>query len=122
MFETITKARQLGAIALERVGEYLELLKISAEIQGQNLMRRVVGYAIAALFVVLSFIFLGLAIIITCWDTPYRVLSAWSVAGLYSLVAFVVYIGTPSRADSVSAFDTVRDELQQDIKLMKEIV
>ena len=43
MFETITKARQLGAIALERVGEYLELLKISAEIQGQNLMRRVVG-------------------------------------------------------------------------------
>ena len=80
MFETITKARQLGAIALERVGEYLELLKISAEIQGQNLMRRVVGYAVAALFVVLSFIFLGLAVIITCWDTPYRVLSAWSVA------------------------------------------
>ena len=122
MFETIKKARQLGAIALERVGEYLELLRISAEIQGQNLMRRVVGYAVAALFVVLSFIFLGLAVIITCWDTPYRVLSAWSVAGLYPLVAFVVYIGTPSRADSVSALDTVRDELQQDIKLMKEIV
>ena len=59
MFETIKKARQVGAIALERVGEYLELLKISAEIQGQNLMRRVVGYAVAALFVVLSFIFLG---------------------------------------------------------------
>ncbi|PTR13466.1 putative membrane protein YqjE [Nitrosospira sp. Nsp2] len=122
MFETIKKARQVGAIALERVGEYLELLKISAEIQGQNLKRRIIGYAAAALFGVLSFFFLGLAVIITCWDTPYRVMSAWGVAAFFTLLAFVIYMGTPSRADSVSAFDTVRDELQQDIKLMKDIV
>jgi uncharacterized membrane protein YqjE len=122
MFETIRKAKQVGAIALERVGEYLELVKISAEIQGQNLKRRVLGYAAAALFGVLSFVFVGLAVIITCWDTPYRVISAWGVAAFFILLAFVVYIGTPSRADSVSAFDTVRDELQQDIKLMKDIV
>jgi uncharacterized membrane protein YqjE len=122
MFETIKKARQVGAIALERVGEYLELFRISAEIQGQNFVRRVIGYAMAAVFVMLSFIFLGMAVIITCWDTPYRIFSAWGVAGLYALIALVVYIGTPSQADSVSAFDTVRDELQQDIKLMKDIV
>ncbi|HEV7930193.1 MAG TPA: phage holin family protein [Nitrosospira sp.] len=122
MFETIRKARQVGALALERVGEYLELVKISAEIQGQNLKRRVLGYAAAALFGVLSFVFVGLAVIITCWDTPYRIISAWGVAAFFILLAFVVYIGTPSRADSVSAFDTVRDELQQDIKLMKDIV
>ena len=122
MFETIRKARQVGAIALERVGEYLELFKISAEIQGQNLIRRAIGYAMVALFVVLGFIFLGLAVIVTCWDTPYRVISAWGVAAFYCLIAFAVYFGTPSRGRSVSAFHTVRDELQQDIKLMKDIV
>ena len=122
MFETIKKARQVGALALERVGEYLELFRISAEIQGKNLKKRVIGYAVAALFSVLSFVFLGLAVIITCWDTPYRVISAWGVAGFFILLAFTAYIGTPGRADSVSAFDTVRDELQQDIKLMKDIV
>lgn len=122
MFETIRKARQVGTIALERLGEYLELLRISAEIQGQSLKKRVIGYAMVALFVVLSFVFLGLAVIITCWETPYRVISAWGVAAFFTLLAFVFYIGTPSRADSVSAFDTVRDELQQDIKLMKDIV
>ena len=122
MFETIKKARQVGALALERVGEYLELFRISAEIQGQNLKKRLIGYAVAALFGVLSFVFLGLAVIITCWDTPYRVISAWGVAGFFILLALTAYIGTPGRADSVSAFDTVRDELQQDIKLMKDIV
>lgn len=122
MFETIKKARQVGAIALERVGEYLELLKISAEIQGQNLVKRVVGYAIVAFFAVLSFIFVGLAIIITFWDTPYRVISAWGVAGFFTLIVLIAYMGTPNRAAPISAFDTVRDELQQDIKLMKDIV
>jgi uncharacterized membrane protein YqjE len=122
MFESIRKARQLGAIALERVGEYVELLKISAEIQGQNLKRRIASYVMLALFATLSLIFLGLAVIITCWDTPYRVISAWGVAGFYALATFAVYLAAPSRADSVSAFDTVRGELQQDIKLMKDVV
>jgi uncharacterized membrane protein YqjE len=122
MFETIRKARQIGTIALERVGEYAELLKISAEIQGQNLKKRIVSFVMVVLLAVLSLIFLGLAIIVTCWDTPYRVVSAWGVAGFYALAAFVAYIAAPNRADSVSAFDTVREELQQDIKLMKDVV
>ena len=70
MFETIEKAKQLGVIALERIGDYLELLRISAEIQGQNLKKRIISFVMVVLFAVLSLIFLGLAIIVTCWDTP----------------------------------------------------
>lgn len=122
MFETIKKARQLAAIALERVDDYLELLKVSAEIQGQNFMRRVISALMVALFAVLSLVFLGVAIIVTCWDTPYRVTSAWSVTGFYALIAFGVYIAKPDRRDSASTFDTLRSELQQDVKLMKDVV
>jgi uncharacterized membrane protein YqjE len=122
MFETIRKARQLGAIALERVGDYLELLKVSAEIQGQNFMRRVISALVVALFAILTLIFLGAAVIVTCWDTPYRIISAWGVAGFYALIAFGAYIAAPSRTDSASAFDTLRSELQQDVKLMKDVV
>lgn len=122
MFETIKKAKQIGVIALERVGDYLDLLKISAEIQGQNLKKLLVGYAIVGLFAVLSLIFLGLAVIVTFWDTPYRIMSAWGVVAAFALAAVAVYFATPSRVGSASAFETVREELQQDIKLMKDIV
>ena len=122
MFESIKKAKQLGTLALERVDDYLELVKLSAEIQVQNWKKQVVSYLMAALFSALSLIFLGLAVIITCWDTPYRILSAWGVAGIYTLIAFLVYAAAPKPAVSVSAFDVVRDELQQDIKLMKDVV
>lgn len=122
MFETIKKAKQIGVITLERVGDYLDLLKISAEIQGQNLKKLLVGYAIVGLFAVLSLIFLGLAVIVTFWDTPYRVMSAWGIVAFFALAALIVYVSTPNRVGSASAFETVREELQQDIKLMKDIV
>jgi uncharacterized membrane protein YqjE len=122
MFESIEKARQLGVIALERIGEYLELLRISAEIQGQDLKKRIFGFVMVALFAVLSLIFVGLAVIVTCWDTPYRVTAAWGVAAFYALIALGAYLSGQNRPRPVSALDTLRDEVQQDIKLMKDVV
>lgn len=122
MFESIEKARQLGVIALERIGEYLELLRISAEIQGQDLKKRIIGFVMVALFAVLSLIFVGLAVIVTCWDTPYRVSAAWGVAAFYALIALGAYLSGQNQPRPVSALDTLRDEVQEDIKLMKDVV
>jgi len=122
MFETIEKARQLGVITLERIGDYLELLRISVEIQGRNLKKRIISFVVVALFAVLSLIFLGLAIIVTCWDTPYRVTAAWGVTAFYALIALGAYVSSQSQPSPVSALDTLRDEVQQDIKLMKDVV
>lgn len=122
MFETIKKARYLAAIALERIDDYLELVRISVEIQGRSLKKRIISFVVIALFAVLSLIFLGLAIIITCWDTPYRVTAAWGVAACYALIAFVAYMGSQDKTSPASTFDTLRGELQQDVKLMKDVV
>ena len=122
MFETIVKARHLGVIALERIGDYLELLRISGEIQGRHLKKRILRFVMVALFAVLSLVFLGLAIIVTCWDTPYRVPAAWGVMAFYALIALGAYMSSQDQAGPASALDTLRDEVQQDIKLMKDVV
>lgn len=122
MFETIKKARHLAVIALERIDDYLELVRISVEIQEQSLKKRIISFVVVMLFAILSLIFLGLAIIITCWDTPYRVAAAWGVAACYALIAFAAYMGSQGKASPASTFDTLRDELRQDVKLMKDVV
>lgn len=122
MFETIKKAKRLAAIALERVDDYLELIRISVEIQGQSLKKRVISFVIVTLFAALSLIFLGLAIIVTCWDTPYRAAAAWGVMACYALIAFVAYMGSQDKTRPASTFDTLRDEIRQDVKLMKDVV
>ena len=122
MFETIKKARRLAAIALERVDDYLELIRISVEIQGQSLKKRIISFVIVILFAALSLIFLGLAIIVTCWDTPYRAAAAWGVMACYALIAFVAYMGSQDKTRPASTFDTLRDEIRQDVKLMKDVI
>ena len=99
MFETIRKARQLGAIALERVGEYLELLKDIGRDSGAEFDEARRSGCVVALFAVLSLIFLGLAVIVTCWDTPYRVHLCMGRCGLLCLDSLVAYISATSRAD-----------------------
>jgi hypothetical protein len=47
MSASLEKAKQLGVFALERLGEYVELVKVSTEIDGQNLIRRVIGAVVA---------------------------------------------------------------------------
>lgn len=123
MFETIKKARCLAAIALERVDDYLELIRISVEIQEQSLKKRIISFVIVILFAALSLIFLGLAIIVTCWDTSYRATAAWGVMACYALIAFVAYyMGGQDKTRPASTFDTLRDEVRQDVKLMKDVV
>jgi hypothetical protein len=49
-------------------------------------------------------------------------MAAWGVAGGYALVAFLAFLSAPARPVEGSTFDTVRHELQEDIKLMKDVV
>jgi hypothetical protein len=48
-------------------------------------------------------------------------MAAWGVAGGYALIAFLAFMSAPARPTAGSTFDTVRDELQEDIKLMKDV-
>ena len=40
----------------------------------------------------------------------------------YALIAFGAYMSSQNQAGPASALDTLRDEVQQDIKLMKDVV
>lgn len=117
---TLRKSKQLSMIALDRVGDYFELLKIETKLSEQELVTRVVGYAVAGLFGLLATVFLGLAIIISFWDSPYRALAAWFVVVLYAAVAGISLRMGMNHVRSQSIADTVRTELRRDIEVIKE--
>ena len=122
MFETLHKSKQISAIALERLGDYLELLQIEMKLQGRELGVLMLGYAVGAIFALLVAIFVGVAIILTFWDTPYRALAAWFVVLLYGAVSGAGIAMARKHAHAGSAFSTLRNELKQDVKLVKESI
>lgn len=122
MFETLQKSKQISVIALDRLGDYIELLRIELKMQGRELGMQIAGYLLAALFAVLVAIFLGIAIILTFWDTPYRALAAWGVVVLYAAIAGAAISFSLKHAHNGSAFSTLRNELKRDVELVKESI
>lgn len=122
MFETINIAKQLGVLGLKRIGDYLELVRIEIEIQVRDVSERLFSFAVMIFFVLLAFFFLGLAVIITYWDTKYRIMVAWLIFASYALAAGVSYLLGRKRKPVDSALKIMRDELQKDIQLLKDLL
>jgi len=122
VFDAIVKAKQLGTMVVERAGDYLELVRIELEIQLHDVKARMVSLIVTVLSAVLALIFLCLAVVVTYWDTQYRVMAAWGIVAFYALLAGIGYLTNRSHAHPESAFKTLHHELQEDIKLTKEIL
>jgi uncharacterized membrane protein YqjE len=120
VFEKIKKSKQLALMMSERAGDYLSLLKIEAKMQGAILVKQAVGFAVAAVFGLLATVFLGLAIIVSFWETDYRILVAWLVFLAFGAGAgFGLYLARKHVAPG-QPFDHVKQEIQRDVDLIKE--
>lgn len=122
MFETLQKSKQISVIALDRLGDYFELLRIELKLQGRELGIQLLGYIVAAFFGVLVALFLGVAIIVSFWDSPYRALAAWVVVAIYAGIAGVAVSFSLRHAHNGSPFSTLRNELRRDVDLVKESI
>lgn len=122
MLSALHKSKQLSVIALERFGDYFDLLRVEMKIREQQFALRMAGFAAAALFALLATIFLGIAIIVSFWTTEYRALAAWFVVVLYGAIAAVCFNMCIRHFHSPPLGATLRNELQRDINAIKESI
>lgn len=120
IFSALHKSRQLYLITLDRLGDYLDLIRVETKIRGQDLGVRIAGLAVAALFGLLTIIFFGLAVIVSFWDSSYRTLAAWFVVLLYAGIAGVSLSMFMKHLRSQPLTTMLRSELQRDIDAIKE--
>lgn len=119
MFAALQKSRQLYLITLDRIGDYMDLLRVEMKLREQQLAVRIAGFTIAILFSLLATVFLGLAIIVSFWDSDYRTLAAWGVVVLYAAIAGICFNLCLKHFRSPPLTNTLRGELQRDIDVIK---
>jgi uncharacterized membrane protein YqjE len=120
VFETLQKSKQISVIALDRLGDYFELLRIELKLQGREIATQMMGYAVAGIFALLAALFIGIAIIVTFWDTQYRAVAAWAVVALYLAGAGVGIFISRKQQYKEPPFAALREELKRDVDLVKE--
>jgi uncharacterized membrane protein YqjE len=116
---TLKKSRRLYAIALSRLHDYKELARIEMKLQGRSVGVQLLSYALIGVFGFLAVVFLGVAIIVSAWDTSYRTEAAWLVVLLYAAVAAGAFYFV-RHFHGESALTTLRSELRRDMDTLKE--
>jgi len=120
MLSALHKSKQLYAIALDRVSDYFDLIKVEIKIREHQIALRIAGFAISALFGLLAVVFFGLAIIVSFWDSDYRSLAAWFVVLLYGGIAAISLNLCLKHFRSPPLTNMLRSELRRDLDVIKE--
>jgi uncharacterized membrane protein YqjE len=65
-------------------------------------------------------LFIGVAIIVSFWDSEYRAISAWVVVALYAGGAWAGVSLALRHSGKITALGTLRDEIRRDAALVRE--
>lgn len=120
MLEALQKSKQLSVMALDRLGDYLALLRIEMKLQGKEIGVQLIGYLAAALFALFALLFAGIAIIVSFWDSEFRGVAAWAVVALYIAAAGVAVAVARRHVNKTAALATLREEFRRDVALVRE--
>ena len=119
MLEAIRESRQISAMVLDRIGDYLILARIELTIQSREIFLQIAAYVAAMLCSIFTIFFLGLAIIISFWETGYRIVAAWSVVML-CILACAGGLAIARRHSGKPGLRSLREELKRDAELLRE--
>ncbi len=93
MFSAIRKAKILIPFFYERLGDYAELARMDLVQFRNETIHSLAGVVISAAALLLLLSFISVAAIVTEWDTPHRILTAWLVVlGWGVFAAAAVYL------------------------------
>ena len=122
MINRFRSIREIGKYVIQRSGDYFRLLIVEIEIQKQLLINRLVSLAVFCVFLFLSLIFLGIAVIFSFIHTPYIVIAAWTVFFFYLMILVIsAYVYAKNRSDRPLFYD-IEKELKQDIDMIKDLL
>ncbi|HEY5798805.1 MAG TPA: phage holin family protein [Burkholderiaceae bacterium] len=122
MFNTLEKAKEIGTITLDRINDYLELIRVELDIAQQHFVAKLSSLLLMAVMAFFAAIFLGFAIIVSFWDTEYRIAAAWGVAAFWTLAAAACFLWGRGNLKSELELGKVRHAVKQDIQFLKELL
>lgn len=120
MLQVLRKSKQVSVIVLDRIGDYLALARIELKIQSHDFFIRVVSYSAAALCAIFTIFFFAVAILISFWDTTYRIIAAWSVVILFIIASAAGIALARKHGRKYNGLSYLREELKRDAQLLRE--
>jgi uncharacterized membrane protein YqjE len=122
VFDTLEKAKEIGTITLDRLNDYMELMRVELDIARAHMVTKLSSMVLMGVMAFFAAMFLGAAIIVSFWDTEYRIAAAWAIAAFWTLAAAGCFLWGRGNLKSELEVSKVRSAVQQDIQFLKELM
>lgn len=122
MFDTLEKAKEIGTITLDRLNDYMELMRVELAIARAHMVTKLTSMVLMGVMAIFAATFLGTAVIVSFWDTEYRIAAAWAVAAFWTLAAAACFLWGRGNLKTELEVSKVRSAVQQDIQFLKELM
>ncbi|MBO1110333.1 phage holin family protein [Bordetella petrii] len=112
--ERLRRLRHIAEFAADRCGDYLELAGIELSLYRSALVTTLLS-CVALLFCALGTLaFVSVAIVVSFWDSEYRGLAAWLVAGAWLLITLAALAVASRNAPRASPFAELSRQVRLD--------
>jgi Putative Actinobacterial Holin-X, holin superfamily III len=119
MFLSIRRAKILLPFLNQRLGDYAQLARLDLATLRDEMINAIVGAAIGAASSLFLVCFLCVAVLVTAWDTPYRIQVAWLICIAWCLLTGAcVYLAGRLMKGS-SPFENIGSEIARDLSAIK---
>ncbi len=119
MFRQVRKFKLIAAFANARRSDYAELASAEWSEFSHGVVKVAIGGILALIGALFVLTFASVAVIVTAWESDWRVLTAWLVAAAWLAVGgaggFMVF----SALRGMHPFQQVRDEFSKDIAVVQ---
>jgi hypothetical protein len=122
MFTEIRRVRRTWNLINGRLPEFLRVLHLDLASFREELVRAVAGAILGAVGGFLFIGFLSVAVIVTAWDTPHRILAAWLICLSWAALAVLGLSYARRTLRGPLPFGRVSAELLRDIGQLRKDV
>lgn len=121
MLSLFRRIRILVPFINQRLVDYAKLARFDLIAFRNETIRAIIAAVICAAAVLLLLCFVGVAIIVTEWETPNRIITAWVVCIGWCVVAAGGAFIVRHVLSGSSPFDNIEKELLRDLSVIKEL-
>jgi hypothetical protein len=118
MLASIRKAQILLPFFNERLADYAELARVDLITFRNETINSVVGAGIGAAALLLLLSFMCVALIVTEWDTPNRIRTAWMVVVGWSIITCACLYVARRLTRGSSPFANIGSEIARDLSVI----
>lgn len=119
MLQGIRKAKILIPFFSQRVADYAALAQLDLITFRNELVVAIIGAAVGVTSVLMLLCFVCIAVLITEWETRYRILTAWLIVAAWSLIVTASSLLARILIKGSSPFKNIASEIALDLSVIK---